>query len=913
MEIKKLFDSIRGNSAKMQFPENRDLVRELGADSMVLLKNNDILPINRGKVALFGAGAVDTIFCGTHHNYIYTDGNVNVRDGLFNAGFTFTTNVWLDKMDQVLKRANKEDKVLTKAMRVNDGISIHPKEIPISVADMAEAVLGTDICIYVLRRQVHPEGDRQYVENDYILSEDEMENIKLVASSFKKIILVLNCGMLELAGIARMKNIKGIIYMGMPGMEAGNSLADVLTGAVNPSAKLTDTWAKKYKDYPALISRGRKKKNTIDIDYKEGIYVGYRYFDTYDVTPLYPFGYGLSYTTFSMEATYFECNWIHLMLKVKVKNTGKHSGRQVVQLYCSSPEGNLDKPYQQLIAFVKTGKIKPNETEEVVVKVPIMCLCSYDDERSAWVMEGGEYLLRLGANSRDTFVAAKMVLDKTTIIKTVADVMAPNKGFEFMTPPERPVEDIGFVLTASLKSHDYNSENKVVKLKKDVVTYVPEGSNYMSFVNDNKYSIPHRTKEIIQYVKPCGTATYLDVIKGNVSKEEFIASLSPEVLARIVCGSMGEEERPFQEESRLRQKINFVKKDVPTTVNTTDQFVQSLGIPSVSFIDGPFGLHMPNIPTTCYPAPINMAQTWDMGAMNRMGRAYGREMEYYDIDYCLAPSLNIHRDPMWGRSAEFYSEDPVVSGMMGAGFIAGVKRYEGRNVIMKHMACYNQENNRLIMNINLSKRAYAEIYLRSFSVCQFINRPGGIMNSVNKINGIYASSQRGMNTDIVRTDWGFKGFVMTEWGTKSDKGLDLHAGCDLIMPGYDPDKILEAMMNVPPTFAADGYVEVVEKNYMRNRPMIQYEKWGSYILDKDGADILNTVVAPKVPLNERIAELEELGICQVREEPDGSRTIAYRCTNRGAYLSLGDLQQAVIHILTEIGNSAAMHSLLANT
>ena len=299
-----------------------------------------------------------------------------------------------------------------------------------------------------------------------------------------------------------------------------------------------------------------------------------------------------------------------------------------------------------------------------------------------------------------------------------------------------------------------------------------------------------------------------------------------------------------------------------------------------------------------------------MSAMVRMGRAYGREMEANDIDYCLAPALNINRNPMWNRAYEFYSEDPALSGILGAGFVMGVKRYEGRNVIVKNLATYNQESRAADININVTRRTFGEIYLRPFSVCQFMVKPAGFLSSGNKVNGMYSSSQKGINIDIARNDWGFNGFVMSDWGSPSDKGSDIHAGCDLIMPGFDPDKLLEAMMNVPPTFEADGYVTVVEKHIVYNKPMIQYEMWGSFLPDKEGDTYISTSVEPSQQLNEKLKRLEQEGICEIKVEADGSKTITYKGFNRGPYLALGDLQQAAIHILSEIKSTNAMQKLI---
>lgn len=908
MNLKQVMGIMTGTVSKMQFPENREIVRRTGADSMVLLKNDAILPMKKRKVALFGAGAVDTIFCGNYSNYVATDKHVSAYEGLKNAGFTFTTEIWLQKMTKAVKKANQSDNTLTRVDRLFAGRTIHPAEIPISVADMAESILGTDTCIYVLRRETNESKDRAYEKNDYLLSEDEMINLKLVASSFKNIILVLNCGLLELSSISKLKNIKAIIYMGVAGMEAGNSLADIITGKVNPSGHLTDTWAKKYKDYPTCQGVRRKKTNNINIDYKEGIFVGYRYFDSYDVAPLYPFGFGLSYTSFEITPTFFEANWFNLTLRVKVTNTGKFSGREVVQLYVTSPAGNLQKPYQELKGFAKTGKLKPGESEELTIKFPTEYLASYSDKKHAWIMEHGDYIFRIGENSRDTSCAAKLTLDKLTILKTVADILDPEIELDFIETPERKKESADIDLIAGLSMDDYQSAKKDVKLEKTVVTYIPEGQQYKSTINENKFPIPYRAKEVINYVMPSASSSFIDVATGKVTVEEFVASLPPEILAQLLVGSM--EELKKETENRVKEKFSLDKNQVKIAAVTTDQFEKTLGIPQIRMADGPLGLHIAGVACTCFPSPMSMAQTWDVDAVHHIGRVYGQEMASLDIDYCLAPALNIHRDPMAGRSYEFYSEDPVLTGEMAAAFSEGIKRNEGRNVVLKHLAGYNQQRNNELVNCNISKRALREIYLRGFMICIKKASPAAIMNSNNKINGRFTSAMRELNTDILRKDWGFDGFVMTEWGTASEKTYDIHSGCDLIMPAFDPDKILEAMQSTPATFAEDGYVTSVKKCYYYNRAMIEYENWGSFVPDKNGEDVVMTTVAADIEISEKAQTLINEGICTVTVESNGNKTLRYKGTNRGAYLCLGDLQNAAIHILGTILNSASMQKLL---
>ncbi len=895
-------------NGNLQFPEHRELVRQLGADSMVLLKNNDVLPMIRGRIALFGAGAIDTIFCGYFYNNVNAESAVNVKDGLLNNGFTFTTDSWLNKMEKAVKQAYKDSTTYDRTSDVAEGMNKRVGEVPISVADMAEAILGTETCVYVVRQD--PKEDEALKTNKhYQLSKVEQENLSLVTSSFKNVILVLNSPMMEIAAIARMKNVKAIILMGIPGMEAGNSLSDILTGAVNPNGRLTSTWAKKYKDYSTCQALGRRKKSyERELDYKEGIYVGYRYFDAFDVAPLYPFGYGLSYTTFDISVEYFEASWISLMFRVKVTNTGAYPGRQVVQLYCSQPDGKIEEPYQVLCSFAKTGRLKPGESEELTIKVPIMSITSFDEETTAWVMEKGDYLFRIGSSSRDTTLCAKMVLDKFTTVKEVAFAMEPDRELEFLTPPVRATEDTGFIKVASLSGDDYNSQNKRVEPSNEITTYVTEGSNYFSYVNNNSYNMPFRTHEKIDVVRPCGSATFEDVVKGKISLEEFVASLSPEVLARLAVGTA--DESRIDKEKHFSFSFNRDRRDQLLAGRTTDQFADTLRIPGVTVADGPSGLRINGVATTCFPSPGNMAQTWDVGSMIRMGRAYGREMEANDIDYCLAPALNILRNPMWQRAFELYSEDPALAGIIGAGFIMGVKRYEGRNVIIKNLVTYNQETNSTDVNINISRRAFGEIYLRPFSTCQFMVKPAGFLCSGNKINGMYTSSQRVLNMDIVRADWGFDGFIMSDWGSSSDKGEDIHAGCDLIMPGFDPDKILESMMNVAPSFEEDGYVTVVERAYVFGMPMIRYEEWGSFLPDRHGDAFVTTVVEPGIEINIRALMLQEEGICDITVDDNGYKHLKYKGYNRGAYLPLGDLQRAVMALLSEIKNSASMKKLL---
>lgn len=904
MNFKQVKGILTGNPGKLPCPENADLVRKCAAEGMVLLENNGVLPLKPGKIALYGAGARGTMYCGTGSGYVFTSHVVTVEEGLVNAGFTLTTAEWLKRCADNEKAVNKADKTLTMLDRKWSGMSILAEEPEITPADIQAA--PADTAVYVLRRNAGEGGDRKAEKGDYYLTDREVQNLTNLAAAYPHTVVVLNTCVIDMNFIHEIPGIDAVLYMGLGGMEVGSALADVLTGKVNPCGKLTDTLAKRYEDFPTAGSFADQNGTQLHPVYRDGIYVGYRYFDSFDVEPLYPFGYGMSYTDFSMETVSASADWQKVSLTVKVTNTGKLPGRQVVQLYASAPAGKLDKPYQELKAYAKTKRLAPGEAEEIILSFATEALASFDEGASAWVMEPGNYLLRMGEHSRKTTVAATITLDEEAMVRTVTDILTVDQPVEELHAPARTAEAAqGILLT--LCGADCVTVDNVSKIPQTVTTYVPEGAVYFPAVNDNPYKSPNFCPEKIQSVRNCPSATLYDVRNGKVTMEEFVASLPGEVLARICTGTL--EETPYAVPSRTGKKLK--KLSLPqSSGSTTAQYEESLGIPAAQLFDGPAGMHVIGCAAGAFPVGMVVAQTWDQALQKEIGAAFAKEMEAFHVSVVLGPGMNIHRDPLGGRSFEYYSEDPLISGLTAANFTEGLQADGKHGVAIKHFAANNQETERFAASNTVSPRALREVYLKGFEICVRQAQPMTVMTSYNGINGVHTSSRRDLITDLLRGEWGFTGFVMTDWGTLSDKVFDLQAGNDIIMGGYRAEKILAAMAHGTPEFTEDGAVVESVKSTHMGMVKNTFAKWGSFVPEKGGKDTARTTVATGKKLNERAQKAAAEGIATVENHADGSKTVTYYGTDRGAYLAKGTLQECAMRILKVLIKSYAMDDLL---
>ena len=795
------------------------LARSLAGDCVVLLQNDGYLPLSPRPVALYGPGARRTVKGGTGSGDVYTRTNVTVEQGLTQAGFTVTSAAWLDRFDAKYDKARDAyARFLEETAREKHTSPIaieldHPFEkvapVPITAQDIAAS--DTDTAIYVISRDSGEGKDRRAVRGDYLLFEEELDNLRALAAGYAHVIVVLNVGAVtDLSELSEIPGIGALVLMGQLGNIGGQALCDVLTGRVVPSGKLADTWARRYEDYPSSATFSSNDGNVDDEPYDEGIYVGYRWFDSFGVAPLYPFGYGLSYTTFSIETkdVCISPDGQRVLLTAEVANTGaRYAGREVVQLYVSAPDGELDKPSRVLAAYAKTKAIAPGERERVTLSFSLRDIASYSEARAAYILEAGRYLLHVGTDSRETTPVAALTLPRTVVTAQLSRLTSIAPAQKDAVPPARSADDAPARFELTLDPDAFE-------------TAAPQ-------------SVPRETMA-------CDRAERLtmgDVLSGRASVEELTAQLTVEEMADLCVGTLRVD--------GFGVVVGNASCTVPGAAgDTTARLEQSRGIRPLILADGPAGLRLtPHFAVApdgtikpdarlaapedahyyqyCTAIPIgwSLAQSWDSELLETVGSMVGEEMERFGVDLWLAPALNIHRNPLCGRNFEYYSEDPLLSGRTAAAISRGVQRHPGRGVTIKHYACNSQEDNRYFSNSILSERALREIYLKGFEIAVRESRPLSVMTSYNLVCGTHAANHRELLHTVLREEWGYDGFVMTDWftsqdaraftGTSDKYPISSSAGCiyagnDVQMPGcqQNVDDIVRAVTTGEPV---DGY------------------------------------------------------------------------------------------------------------
>ena len=722
-------DALKTDEIQNYETEHQEEVRRLAGECMVLLENDGILPLQSDakKLALFGTGARHTIKGGTGSGDVNVRENISIAQGLENAGFEFVTEGWLDQYDRLYADAQEAE------------------QPEITEVDVKEA----DAAIYVISRNSGEGKDRRAEKGDYYLSDRELQNIRFMTEHYKNCIVLLNVGgVIDLTALKAIEGIQAIMLVGQTGNMGGYAVADVLTAKTIPSGKLTDTWAKSYEDYPSSATFSHRDGNLDDEYYSDGIYVGYRYFDTFGVMPLYCFGYGKSYTEFEMKTINVTADEKQVQVEVEVTNIGdKYPGKEVVQVYYSAPDGIMEKPTQELAGFAKTKLLAPGEKDVVTITFATTDMASFDAYDAAWIMEEGEYTIRVGNSSRNTEAVAVIDLDEqvTTLQlkRLMRDTIAVRELHHMI-----PIFDIEFDF--GVPAIPFRIMLQAENFKKELVEYEVMRRTLMD----------KRKDEVL---------TLEDVKAGNATLDELTAQLTVEEMAELCVGT---------------ERRNG---------------------------DGPAGLRL-ETPCTAIPIATTLAQSWDMNLIHRMGELVGEEMKQLHVDLWLAPGMNIHRNPLCGRNFECYSEDPVLTGLCAAAETKGVQSHEGRGATIKHFAGNNQEDNRMLTNVHISERALREIYLKGFEIAVKTAQPYAIMTSYNLINGVHSANNYDMLQNIARDEWGFEGLVMTDWYTSQDttemgmvspSGKYSHsssvqcikAGNDLQMPGcqQNVDDIVEAV------------------------------------------------------------------------------------------------------------------------
>ncbi|MBR1529867.1 MAG: glycoside hydrolase family 3 protein [Oscillospiraceae bacterium] len=681
------------------------------AEGIVLLENhNQALPLNPNKeIAIFGRIQLHYYKSGTGSGGMVNVSHVvSIPEGLEQAGIKI--NQKLFHLYQEWDEQHPYD--------LGGGWSGEPwsqKEMPLEDSLVKEISESCETAVIIIGRTAGEEQDNKLEKGSYLLTDEEETMLALTRKYFKKIIILLNTGNLIDMHFVDIYKPDAVLYVWHGGMTGGTGTAKVLTGEISPSGKLPDTIAYEISDYPSDKNFGNQEKDI----YQEDIYVGYRYFETFETAKKkvrYPFGYGLSYTSFAIQSG----DWVidesdnQIYIHIKITNTGNFAGKEVVQIYCKAPEGKLDKPARVLTAYQKTKLLNPGESETLTL--PLIPPVSYDDQQATAypycnVLEAGIYEFYIGSDVRSAKAEAFIQIPETVPSPQKQQALAPVEKFARMTNQPDIYKD------TPLLNHDEKTR---------ILENLPE-------------EFPHTEKKSV----------LADVLHEKITMQEFIAQFSDAELCQIVRGEgMGSPR---------------VTPGTASAFGGVSDALESYGIPAGCCSDGPSGMRL-DCGTKAFSLPIGtmLAATFNRDLITELFTDVGLEMSANHVDCLLGPGMNIHRHPLNGRNFEYFSEDPFLTGTIASAELAGLHQ-SGVTGTLKHFCGNNQETNRHFLNSVVSERALREIYLRSFEIAVKEGHAKSIMTTYGAINGIWTACNYDLCTEILRKEWGFTGFVMTDW------------------------------------------------------------------------------------------------------------------------------------------------------
>lgn len=694
-----------------------DTAAKMVSEGIVMLKNEkNALPLDTDKeVAVFGRIQFHYYKSGTGSGgMVNVTKVVNILDGLIDNGVKVN-----EKLLGTYRKWDKEN-----PFDLGEGWGGEPwsqKEMPLDEGLVKETAKSCETAIVIIGRTAGEEQDNRLEAGSYLLSDDEIEMLTVVRENFKKVVLLLNVGnIIDMTDINRIAP-DAVLYVWQGGMTGGKGTADVLTGKVSPSGKLPDTIAYKASDYPSDANFGREENRDI---YAEDIYVGYRYFETFAKEKvLYPFGFGLSYTAFEIKTEKAEITEGAVKLSVSVKNVGSYKGKEVIEVYCEAPQGRLGKAARVLCGFEKTRELAPQEEQAVEIAVDIAKLASYDDSgvtgnKSCYVLEAGEYKFYVGSDVRSAEYACSFEQGEDFVTERLTQALAPVESFERIKPV---------------------CEGGAFSIGREAVP--------VSEVDESARRLEKLPKEIA-YTGDKGIKLW-DVKNGKNTMDEFIAQLSDYDLSCIIRGEgMGSPR---------------VTAGTASAFGGVSENLNGFGIPAGCCSDGPSGMRL-DCGTKAFSLPNGtmIASSFNKELTSELFTFMGLEMAANKVDCLLGPGMNIHRHPLNGRNFEYFSEDPFLTGKMAAAELKGMAG-AGVTGTIKHFCANNRETNRHFIDSVVSERALREIYLKGFEIAVKEGGASSVMTTYGRVNGLWTAGNFDLNTVILREEWGFKGFTMTDW------------------------------------------------------------------------------------------------------------------------------------------------------
>ena len=751
--------------------EHLDLSRRAAAEGAVLLKNDSsILPLKKVRIATFGKGIYDYVKGGGGSGDVTVSHVRSIGDalcareregriGLFEPLVEYYRNsveagYSAGGRPGLIKEAAFPEKIAKEAALFCDvalvAISRYSGENWDRFSPGCALYSTEEETSGLLKTQ-----SRLFERGDFYLSSLEASTVSSVLELFENVIVVLNCGsVMDVSWIMDEERIKGAVHAFQGGMEGGEAVADVLLGDVGPTGRLTDTYARSLEDYPSTAGF---HEDIGYVEYSEDVFVGYRYFNTIPDAEgkiCYPFGYGLSYTSFELSEKRSEYDRGCVSLTVGVRNTGDFCTRDVVEVYTCAPDGRIGKPARVLSAFKKTGLIRPGGQAELEINFLLSDAASYDDEgtvsMSSFVLEKGDYhFLVTDDGTRFMMLSLCVSLDEDVVVSRHERLLSPTLLKKRMRRDGTfsPVANMGSGAPSCIMPRQKRDE--------------------MDFILPGQREIPRSESNWNMH------ASLADVAEKKIGLDEFVSRLDDDTLVDLTGGQ--------------------INTGVANTFGFGNQ--KAYGIVDVMTADGPAGLRIRpecGVCATAWPCATLLASSWDVDLVEEVGHAAGLEVKENNIGIWLSPAVNIHRSPLCGRNFEYYSEDPLLSGKIGAAMVRGVEA-AGVGACVKHFAFNNKETNRKDSDSRLTERAAREIYLRQFEIIVKEAGPVSMMCSYNIVNGTRVSENHELLTDILRGEWGYEGLLMTDWWTHGEHYLELMAGIDLKMPAGFPERVREAL------------------------------------------------------------------------------------------------------------------------
>ncbi len=727
-----------------------DLCRQAATEGIVLLSNDGTLPLTaETRVALFGRVQNDWFTVGYG-----SGGDVKppYRRSLAEA-LGEAPSITLDEKLAAAYSSWSSANVPDEGHWGN--WPRHFEEMPLSSQLVDGAAERCDVAVIVIGRAAGEDRENVLEPGSYYFTDDERHMCDAVMARFERTVVVVNTGnVMDMSWTqAYGDRLSALVLAWQSGMESAQALADVLVGASTPSGRLTSTIARRYEDYPSAGNFGDSHHS----NYVEDVYVGYRYFETFaQDAVLFPFGHGLSYTSFSH--TDVECNIVESEVRVgvDVTNTGsRDSAKDVAQVYFHGPDGALGTPERSLAAFAKTDALAPGDTQRLELRFRVADMASYDDggvtgHGSAWVLQPGRYDFYLGRDVRSAYVIGSHEVEQLEVVAQLEEACAVEPGSRF----QRMVRSHGGEGASELRWEDVPVRS--VDLRCRILDSLPEALSGI----------------------PTHSLTLDDVARGAAPLEDFVAQLTPDELEALSRGD-------------IRMNSPLGAPGNAGVLGGVSQALRAQGVPPVTCTDGPSGIRL-SAYAALLPCGTALASSWNMDLVRNLAAEHGREMVKKGSDVLLSPGINIQRDPLCGRNFEYFSEDPLITGRTGAAVVSGVQS-QGVSACPKHFAANNQETNRSRSDSRVSERALREIYLKGFEICIREANPHTIMTSYNKINGVWAHYNHELATTILREQWGWDGMVMTDWWMQPsrdpdfpqlwDSGYRVRAQVDVLMPG----------------------------------------------------------------------------------------------------------------------------------